>query len=71
MKVKNDEHPKYIKVNKIIHRTRQSRAGDLFVEAVGKVPEQFFAGDAQKSGLLNGSTIDDLILGKGKKTPGK
>jgi len=39
------------------------------VEPVGKVPDQLFAGDAQKSALVNGSTIDDLMLGKGKVTP--
>jgi hypothetical protein len=42
----------------------------LDVESVGKVPDQSFAGDAQKSVLINGSTIDDLMLGKNKVPPG-
>jgi hypothetical protein len=43
----------------------------LDVESVGKVPDQSFAGagDAQKSVLINGSTIDDLMIGKNKVPP--
>ena len=48
---------------------RLTAAADFVVEAVGKVPDQFFAGDAQKSALVNGSTIDDLMLENGKVTP--
>ena len=43
--------------------------GDLFVEPVGKVLSKHFVGDAQKSGFVHGTTINDLMIGKGKVTP--
>jgi len=39
------------------------------VEAVGKVPKQILGRDAEKSDPLECTTINDLLVGKGKLTP--
>jgi len=39
------------------------------VEAVEKVPEQFFGRDAEKNDLRECATINDLMLGKGQVIP--
>jgi hypothetical protein len=41
----------------------------LYVEPVGKVPYQHFIGDVKKSDLVNSSTINNLMNGRGKGTP--
>jgi hypothetical protein len=40
------------------------------VEAVEKVPKQSLGQDAEKSGLIECTTINDLMPGKGQETPG-
>jgi hypothetical protein len=39
------------------------------VEAVEKVPKQIFGRDAKKNDLTECTTINDLMLGKGQKSP--
>jgi hypothetical protein len=39
------------------------------VEAVGKVPKQILGRDAEKSDLIECATINDLMLGIGKRPP--
>ena len=39
------------------------------VEAVEKVPKQIPGRDAEKSGLIERTRINDLMLGKGQETP--
>jgi hypothetical protein len=41
----------------------------LSVEAVEKVPKKILGRDAEKSDLLECTTINDLMLGKGQETP--
>ena len=45
--------------------TRVPRVGDLFVESVEKVDEQYLVGDASKNDLGECSTIDNRVTGRG------
>jgi len=44
-------------------------AGEHRVEPVEKVPKHIFGGDVEKSDLIECTTINDLMLGKGQATP--
>ena len=39
------------------------------VEAIEKIPEQILGRDVEKSDLIECTTINELILGKGQETP--
>jgi hypothetical protein len=41
----------------------------LAVEAVEKTPKHILGRDAEKSDLIECTTINDLMLGKGQETP--